>query len=206
MLSALLSGLLVTSATAEPIADRTVAIFTEPILVASGLTFGPLSRAAPIIFVPLGASFTAADIEWTMDASLMHLDADPTALATGPRGPASVSRLGFTGGWLAWGPIFHTGTRALNGFFVNPKLTIGVFFLGRDQMILNGLLGADIGYQFTLGRFYFAVVAGVSLGIGAGDNDLFAGPLTGTNMALFASGLSPAVGLNLQLLRVGYTF
>lgn len=186
--------------------EPTTAVFLAPLTIVSGAAFAPASQSHPIVYVSGGANFTANELEWSIDLAVMQRDPKVGALAVGPPGPPSIERLGFVGGWLALGPMFHTNARALHGFFLNPRMTVGVFFAGRDAMILNALVGADVGYQFTLGRFYFAFVLGASVGVGWGDNDIWSGPMLGTNSSLFAPTLGPALGLNLQVFRIGYTF
>ena len=67
-------------------------------------------------------------------------------------------------------------------------------------------LGGDFGYQLTVGRLYFAIFVGASLGLGWADADGFAGPWLSLNSPDASGTPSPVVGINLQVLRIGYTF
>lgn len=189
-------------------ADREppVAVFTSPTavagaLVVSLLTGGCCNNVAPMAFVPLGAAFTAGDIAWAADAALVY---------SSPRNSVH----GFFGLWFAFGPVVHSGQRALNGFFLNPKLTVGAFQVssparmdGDGQWMINATVGADAGYQWTLGRFYLAFVLGASVGVGWKEDDNLAGPWLNVSQPFPRFDVySPVLGLNVQLLRVGYTF
>lgn len=133
-------------------------------------------------------SFTAADLDWAADVAVVQRDGDGMLFASGPIGGGpSISMLGFTGVWMGWGPVFHTGDAALSGFFVSPKLTFGAFWLGRNTTLFNALVGASVG-------------------VGLGDNDIWAGPLNLIPISFVPSDASLAVGLNPQVVRVGFTF
>ncbi len=175
--------------------------------VFSGAAFAPATHSKPILFVPIGINLTAGDLDWAFDFLLMQRDGDGDRFANGPVGGGpSISMLGFAGAWMSGGPVFHTGASPLGGFFVSPKVTCGAFFIGRSQMMFDVLVGADVGYQLTVGRFFVAFVVGASVGVGVGDNDVWAGPLNLIPVSFVPSAFSPAVGLNLQLVRTGFTF
>ena len=186
--------------------ERDIAIFTAPVAVAAAaavpfvvrtLTFGVTN---PVIFVPLGATFTAADYDWCIDAALVHQSHN------GPE-------LGYTGFWFGLGPVIHPGTQPLQGLFFSPKLSVGAFRISNfdpmgpasGETMFNFTLGADFGYQFTYGRAYFAFVLGVSGGVGWGETDGFAGPWLSLGRPNTSVGGSPVAGVNLQLLRFGFT-
>jgi hypothetical protein len=186
--------------------NPSIAVFAAPLTVLSGVAWAPVSHSKPIVLVAAGVAFSADTLEWALDLAFMQRDAEP-GFTVGLVGRApSIGALGFAGGWVGFGPIFRTGHRALHGFFVNPKLIVGFFAVGPERQIFDAMVGADVGYQLTLGHFYLAVVLGASLGVGSGDNDLWAGPLTAVPLSFPRSGLSVAGGLNMQLLRVGLAF
>ena len=179
-----------------------IALFTAPFAVGAELALSTLvANTEPMIFIPLGANFTAADLEWTADIALVHLGS--RALRPGRGGPEP-SVLGL---WLAMGPVIHSGTRPLHGLFFTPKLIFAAFRIGADALMLDVLLGADVGYQFTAGPFYVAFIFGVSFGVADGENDGWAGPWLGVNsLKPNKDGLNAVVGLNLQLFRLGFAF
>ena len=190
----------------EPARERSTAIFIAPLTILSGAAWAPASNSKPIVFVLVGASFFAADVEWSIDLALMQRDPDNAPGPVGPLGSASIGMRGFVGGWLGVGPVFHTDRRALHGFFVSPKVTVGVFAIGGAGTITDTLVGADVGYQFTVGRVYLAFMIGASVGVGVGDNDIWAGPLTAVPFSFDPAEPRLAFGLNLQLVRAGFTF
>ena len=139
----------------EPAPD--LAIFTAPLAPVMGAALGAWTQSNAIVFAPLGVAFTAAEVDWLVDAAVMQQEANPAAAAVSPR---AISRLGFYGTWLSIGPVVHSGTQPLNGFFLSPRFTLGAFFVGTDGLIVNALVGIDTGYQVTVGRWYFAFIAG----------------------------------------------
>ncbi len=180
-----------------PPAASGLAVFTAPVAPAVGAAWGLALKGPPIVFIPVGLAFTAGDVEWIADAAFMHKDALPTATP-------GVTVGGYSGTWLSLGAVFHSGARALNGFFLSPKLTLGVF-RARDDVFGTVQVGLDTGYQVTFGPVYLAFVFGVSIGIGVNDTDGMAGPLFIDSVgAARKSGV--ATGANLQLFRIGYVF
>jgi len=116
---------------------------------------------------------------------------------------------------------FHFDTEGkgpLRGFFVEPKLQLSGFtrtFIGLpayDGLTLGAELGLDLGYQWRLGQFYVALVAGASGGVATHYPSILYGLLVEWNGS--ASGpaqlvpKTPAyiVGINANLARVGFTF
>ncbi len=85
--------------------------------------------------------------------------------------------------------ILLTGDRRLNGLFVAPKLEGGVSIVsgGGGGAFYFGP-GVDVGYQVTVGAFFFAPVFGLTLGTA------FAGQVAYTPV------------FNLNLFRIGVAF
>jgi hypothetical protein len=103
---------------------------------------------------------------------------------------------------LAVGPLFHFGERGLTGFFLQPKLH-WVVHLGSVPRSYTWILGVDLGYQWRLGSWYLAAVAGAGLGIctECGTNFIYAipiGPIGPTT--------TPVASVNVNLLRAGYVW
>jgi hypothetical protein len=176
--------------------ERTIAIFTTPLAIVEPLIFSALAHGPSTAFVPLGVNFTAAGTEFSVDAAFVY----------SPAQPAFFQSPGFRGVWLSAGPIFHVGPRPLRGFFLTPKLLVGAFGAGQGrQPIIDFLVGADFGYQLTYGRLYLAFVIGASVGAGIAENDGFAGPLLTLGSDQTSQAVTPVVGINLQLIRIGIT-
>lgn len=188
--------------------DPEVAIFSAPLAIAGAAAYPFVLPSMPggmfataLVFLPVGATFTAADFEWCADAALVYQQPSGTLL-------------GYNGFWFGFGPMIHSGTRALRGFFFSPKLTVGAFRLesankrgaSHDQLMWSFAIGGDFGFQLVAGRLYVAFVLGVSVGAGWNEPDNFAGPLTTLSRPGNSLSAEPVVGLNLQLLRIGYAF
>lgn len=185
----------------EPPPPQDFAVFTAPATPLMGGVVGVVTNGPAMVFVPVGIAFTANDVEWAADAAFVHRAPDPR-----PGTPAqSPVALGHSGTWLSLGPLFHSGTKALNGLFLSPKLVVGVFKAG-ENVFGSICVGADVGYQATVGPVYLALVIGVSIGLGINDNDGFAGPFADFFTPLPGRGAMLAFGLNLQLFRLGWVF
>ncbi|HLL52090.1 MAG TPA: hypothetical protein VK447_01005 [Myxococcaceae bacterium] len=127
----------------------------------------------------------------------------------------------FWGGWLSAGVLFPLGKSATDGFFVQPKVTASYF----DQRQAGGDcvdptatttrwssvewgLGADVGFQATLGPFYVSPLIGATVG------QCIDCPAQTTVLTPYTPYLGKAgerisrlsFGLNLNLLRVGFVF
>ena len=180
--------------------ERSAAVFTSPLAILADVGYSQLNRYPPMLFVPLGVTFTAGDIAWSVDVAYVQL-LGTTASSAFTDGRTSTAYLG---GWVGFGPVFQRGITPLNGLFATPKITLGVFRLSADRTMVDLLIGADVGYQLTVGRFYLAFILGISVGLAMNENDLLAGPWTQLDGVIIPMGV--ALGLNLHLLRVGYAF
>lgn len=178
--------LLVLAVAPEDPPERQIAIFTAPIAAAGSLLLSIAENREPMAYVPLGMSFTAGELEWTVDVAFASL---------APRGSPPVG--GFTGFWFGFGPVVHSGREALQGLFFTPKLTIGGFQVSTGETMFDFLIGADFGYQLVFGRLYVVFLVGFSFGAGWAENDEVAGPGTGPE---------PVFGINADVMRVGFTF
>lgn len=176
--------------------ENEIAIFTAPIPIAGAVGLSLLENRNPMLYVPVGINFTAGDVEWSADAAFVLL---------APRGTPRLG--GFTGFWFAFGPVIHAGARPLRGLFFTPKITIGGFRVNTGETTVDFLVGADFGYQVTVGRVYAALVIGASFGAGWNENDDVAGPWLNVAVPL-KTGQGPVLvyGVNLDVLRLGFTF
>lgn len=177
------------------------AVFTAPAAPLMGAVVGVVTAGPAMVFVPIGVAFTANDVDWIADAAFVHRAPDPRR-GTPAQSPVA---LGHSGTWLSLGPVFHSGTKGLNGLFLSPKLTVGVFRTG-ETLFGNVSVGGDVGYQVTVGPVYLALVIGISIGLGINDNDGFAGPFADFFTPPPARGATLAFGINLQLFRLGWVF
>jgi hypothetical protein len=173
-----------------PAAEPRVALWAQPL----GFTAAPLgvslAGAGTYVAVPLGATLLFEPTEINVEATFYTFK--------------DGQRASFEGGYLAVGPIFHTGDRPLNGFFIEPKLILDLYHDDiRGQLGLDLLPGIDFGWQHTFGRFYLALALGISGGWALSDGDGIEGP--GLNASLPTKSRA-VVGFNLNLLRVGFSF
>lgn len=182
-----------------PVLDQTVeaadsgpklALWAQPL----GFTAAPLgvslAGAGTYVAVPLGATLLFEPTEINIEATFYSF--------------RDGQRAAWKGGYLAVGPVFHTGDRPLNGFFVEPKLILDVYHdevLG--QLGVDLLPGIDVGWQHTFGRVYLALAVGISGGWALADGDGIEGP--GLNASLPTKSRA-VVGFNLNLLRLGFSF
>ena len=185
-------------------AEERLALFTAPLVPVLGGVLGIVASQPATVFVPLGAGFTALDVEWIVEGMLVHQRPAPDNSLLRPAN--AIGQVGHYGTWLSAGPVIHSGLRALNGFFLSPRFTLGAFFIGDGTMMVDVLLGLDAGYQATLGNCYLAFAFGASVGVGSNDNDAWAGPLVELNRPAAQGTFGVVGGVNLQLLRVGYVF
>lgn len=192
-------GVLLVLLAQAPSADepRSSAIFTTPLAPVGDALLGVLNGHPPLVMVPLGVTFRAGEFQWSIDVAAVHGRTTVSGF-----GGATLSYLGM---YLAFGPLFHTGDKPLNGWFIHPKLTLGVFELSQDRWMIDYVLGLDGGYQFTVGRLYCAFILGVGIGAGLNENDLLAGPWLDLN-AFIKPGLNVVLGLNVHLFRLGFAF
>lgn len=109
--------------------------------------------------------------------------------------------------WLraSVGLAYSHGGRPGLGFLLEPRLILGYF---HAQQGLSVQAGLDVGYQYRYGPVYIALVVGLAAGVSTVGAQLppflLADPvLTSRNGG---PGLRLALGLNLQALRVGFTF
>lgn len=90
------------------------------------------------------------------------------------------------------------------GFLLQPRLILGYF---HEEQGLSIQAGLDVGYQWRLGPVYLALVGGLAAGVSTVDASVE--PFFTTDPGFTSVGgqaLRPALGLNLQLLRLGFTF
>ena len=108
--------------------------------------------------------------------------------------------------WLSAGVAFHTGDRALSGFFLEPRLQLGVLYEDRARLdfAYDLQVGLNVGFQLVLARrVYVAFTIGGSVGGGRNQLRVASGP--------FFAGVVPqtagiVVGVNANLVRVGFAF
>jgi hypothetical protein len=210
----LLGSLALSLLTGSPVENeprKATAVFTTPLAPAEHAYVLAVTNAAPMVFIPIGVSFSAGSLAWSVDAAFVFQgERDRRAIG--------IPTPGLTGFWFGVGPMFHLGLgpTPLGGLFVSPRVIVGGFWLTTGETMFDYLLGMDVGYQLTLGRLYLAFVAGLSGGVGLEEDDGFAGPFLVINpggsfnanplATNSGRGVRPVLGLNLQLLRIGFTF
>lgn len=183
------------------------ALWGQPLGMAGYAVGGSLQStggfSTPVmVYLPFGANVVLGGVELVVELTV-------TGQVFGTFLP---SRAGV---WLSAGPLFHTGTIPLNGFFVQPKLlgaytsSLGVNFSCGTICATtdNGVVavGLDVGYQFTFRKMYVAFVAGVGLGAGNYVDMTVVSPFVTPfgSSAPPPNGVAPVLLVNLNLLRVG---
>src|SRR4051812_33244301 len=178
--------------------DEAVAVWTAPLPIAGHVALSATQGMTPVLYVPLGINFTKANIEWAVDAAVLHVK-DQTQFFEKPPG--------FSGLWASFGPVIHTGREPFGGAFFTPKVTFGAFIRTNGQIEGDLLIGGEAGYQWAVGHLYLAFVLGFSAGVGLGETDAYAGPwLAYTSVLGHNPDPQGVIGFNLDLLRLGYVF
>lgn len=195
--------LAVLAADPEVGADDGFALFTAPVAPVLGAGWAAFPDQSPVVFVPLGAAFSALGAEWSVDAAVVFQQRNLHPAVLIPS--LSAGARGCYGTWWSAGPVIHSGVAPMNGFFLSPRFVLGVFFV-EDQMMVSAMAGLDAGWQVTVGSLYVALVFGASIGVGSNDSDEWAGPLVDTNKPLPRGTFGFVGGLNLQVLRIGWVF
>jgi hypothetical protein len=197
MLGALVLALLVAEEPPAPpkVEPFRVAIFTSPLAPAADFALGVMNGLPPTVMAPLGVTFTLGDLDWSFDAAFVYAQSNVSSFFR--------ASSFFRGGFFNLAVVVHTGEKPLNGFFIAPKVTVGVFQLSEHRMMTDTLLGFDFGWQMTRGRFYLAFILGLGIGISYGENDAIAGPWINVNGAI-SEGPDVVLGLNLHFLRLGF--
>lgn len=181
----------------EPLAEPHAAVWIEPPgTVLLGLT--------GIFYLPVGVNVPITQ--------RLELVAEVTPLGYRAFGCTNNCQE-YLGGYLALGALVHDGDLRLNGLFYQPKVVLAYFdetSVSQDLPTfkyppqVEYTVGLDVGFQFTIGRWYSALVVGLRAGY-ATDLPLgFASePLWGYHQGPRADGFF--WGFNLNLLRLGYT-
>ena len=215
-----LVALLASFVAASPAAADTpmkVAVWAYPIAPVWLAATGAMTQRQPELYAPFGITWAWRD---GVDLSA-ELSASTQSVWYGVGSAVDILVIG-----LAGGPSFRTRSSApLSGFFVQPKLHVSSYFSrhfyydGRVSRFVRSsrygveiLMGADVGFQWIVGRAYLALAVGASSGacIGVCAHNWDAIPyawLRNVPGLLPTAGLAhPAFGLNLHLLRAGATF
>jgi hypothetical protein len=115
--------------------------------------------------------------------------------------------LSLVGAWAVVGVAIHTGDRALSGFFIEPRLHLGLMYDedGIVSVAHDIQVGLNVGYQVVLAeRIYLAFIIGGTIGGGTNQTNPLSGPF------LFDVGVRQrsqvVVGANLHLFRIGLAF
>ena len=211
----LICGLLCTSASAQVATERRVAVWTEPVSVLAGglLQAANLSSTTNYWPVPLGVSFAAGSLDWSIGLTPVYArnrgTGDPRVLT----GTHVVESFGL---WGSVGPVFHTGALHLGGVFLNPKAVVGYFaatgggYQSVEPPVLRRLetrhlfdvqIGLDFGWQRVFGPVYLAVMAGVTFGVGLNQSDPLSGPLFDAGGEVQTRAV---FGFNAAVIRLGW--
>lgn len=182
------------------LAARPVTLWTEPLGPITGAVVSVAfnSRA---IYLPVGVNFSIDTLEFAAELSVIevrYLESDYTPYME------QLSAM------AAFGPVLHThkGTW-FDGFFVQPKVQVQ---FGRTlfwpptrlDWLGSAQLAVDVGYQLQRGHFYAAFIIGGGVGYGAAP--YLVNEAMGAIWVIRSSSPRLVVSLNLNLVRLGYTF
>ena len=189
----------------ESVRTRKVALWWAPIPTFVGLGFSNGNQG--LFDLHLGATFGVGRVDLGVDLNTqVHWRR------------ADDSNFGASrGAFLGLGPMFHTHPDPLNGFFFQPRLSVGVFHYDPSSsgippnvraapggLQVDVLVGFNTGFQKTFGPFYLQVALGGSLGYGVGSRAL---PWSGTWVSDVRDPENGFIfGLDLAVVRLGVAF
>lgn len=100
------------------------------------------------------------------------------------------------------GLAYSYGGSPGRGFLFQPRLILGYYHAAGVSL----QAGLDVGYQWRAGPVYLALVGGLAAGVSTVGLQLPPFVTTDPPFTKGGLGLRPMLGLNLQLLRLGFSF
>lgn len=198
----LMSGL----ASAEELSERPrVAVWTEPVIT-SGVPH--LIDQGILGLVPLGVTLDTGR-GWALNIEGAYASYRDTLISAEPE------RLGtlYWSAQVSVGVVIPLGKAStpLNGWFAQPKLTGLMARPGGDSKEnssrVEAMLGVDVGWQKTIGHFYFAPLLGVSAGYAVNrGTSVVSGTIDDFGRKDGKAHNGFVMAFNLNLIRMGVVF